>query len=154
MKTTQISSSMKDYLSTIYFLSKEKEENSKSGNGQEQPIIRVKDIATALGVAPPSVVEYVQRLRDQGVVEVYPRKGVSLTKEGIKEAKILANRYKIVQCFFANILHVDKEIADSQANTIEHLMAPIVIKQLYNHIDGIIGCPNNNCNLEELCSPQ
>ena len=150
------SHSMKDYITTIYYLTKEKESENqkKSVTETEIPIIRVKDIASKLGVAPPSVVEYVQRLKESGIVDVYPRKGVSLTQQGFNEAKILANRYKIVQCFFANVLKVDNNLATEQAHIIEHLMDPDVIKKLYNHIDNEIGCPNPNCSLEEMCIPQ
>ena len=157
MKLQQVyTTSMKDYISAIYYLTKEKEKENdkKTSAATEQPIIRVKDIASKLGVAPPSVVEYVQRLKDTGIVEVYPRKGVSLTKNGLKEAKVIANRYRIVQCFFENVLNVDKDLAVDQAHQIEHLIDPVVIKNLYDHIDGIIGCPNSNCNLGDLCVPQ
>ena len=158
MQTVQYTNSMKDYITAIYYLTKEKEKEKddvKDSSAEEEfPIIRVKDIASKLGVATPSVVEYVQRLKDTGIVDVFPRKGVSLTKEGIKEAKVIANRFKIVQCFFANVLNVDKEIAINQAHSIEHLIDPAVIKNLYDHIDGIIGCPNANCSLENQCIPQ
>ena len=154
MQQIQYSTSMKDYITAIYYLTKEKEKETKDNQNTEQPIIRVKDIASKLGVAPPSVVEYVQRLKETGIVDVYPRKGVSLTKDGLKEAKIIANRFRIVQCFFHNVLNVDKELATDQANTIEHLIDPSVIKNLYEHIDGVIGCPNENCNLGDLCIPQ
>lgn len=147
---------MKDYISAIYYLTveKEKENDKKTNATSEQPIIRVKDIAAKLGVAPPSVVEYVQRLKDTGIVDVFPRKGVSLTKSGLKEAKVIANRFRIMQCFFQNVLNVEKELATTQAHTIEHLVDPKVIQNLYEHIDGIMGCPNSKCNLDDLCVPQ
>ena len=105
MQATQYTNSMKDYITAIYYLTKEKEnEENKDSSETESPVIRVKDIASKLGVAPPSVVEYVQRLKDTGIVEVFPRNGVSLTKEGRKEAKLLTNRFKIVQCFFMIVL--------------------------------------------------
>ncbi len=150
------SSSMKDYISAIYYLTKEKEkENDKKTNAtSEQPIIRVKDIASKLGVAPPSVVEYVQRLKDTGIVEVFPRKGVSLTKNGLKEAEVIANRFRIMQCFFHNILNIEKDLATHQAHTIEHLIDQKIIKNLYEHIDGVIGCPNSKCGLGDLCVPE
>lgn len=155
MQQIQYTNSMKDYITAIYYLTKEKEkEENKESTDTESPIIRVKDIASKLGVAPPSVVEYVQRLKDTGIVDVYPRKGVSLTEDGLKEAKIIANRFKIVQCFFANVLKVDADTASNQAHSIEHLIDPIVIKNLYNHIDGVIGCPNEKCTLENQCIPQ
>jgi DtxR family Mn-dependent transcriptional regulator len=155
MQSTQLSTSMKDYISAIYVLTQEKDKEGKNnGLDDEQPIIRVKDIASKLGVAPPSVVEYVQRLKDSGIVNVFPRKGVSLTKDGIKEAIIISNRYKIMQCFFANILNVDNELAINQAHTIEHLIDPNIVKNLYNHIEATLGCPNDNCKLVEQCIPQ
>ena len=154
LQQNQYSHSMKDYITTIYYLTKEKENENQKKAISETPIIRVKDIASRLGVAPPSVVEYVQRLKDSGIVEVYPRKGVTLTTDGLKEAKVLSNRYRIVQCFFSNVLKVDNELAVEQAHTIEHLMSPEVIKKLYDHIDGEIGCPNADCNLADLCIPQ
>lgn len=150
----QYTNSMKDYITTIYYLTKEKEKENNKKAINETPLIRVKDIASKLGVAPPSVVEYVQRLKDNGIVDVFPRKGVSLTKEGMKEASIISNRFRIVQCFFENILNVDSDLATIQAHSIEHLIDPEVIKNLYKHIDNVIGCPNPNCALGEICTPQ
>jgi Mn-dependent DtxR family transcriptional regulator len=124
-------------------------------NGSDDiPLIRIKDIASSLGVAPPSVVEYVQRLKDENLVEVIPRKGIIMTEAGIKEANILKNRYKIVQCFFQNILKVDTDLSTDQAHKIEHLLDQKVIRNLYDHIDAIIGCPNEKCQVGEMCIPQ
>ncbi len=145
---------MKDYITAIYYLSKEKEKENTENQTKEQPIIRIKDIAAKLSVAPPSVVEYVQRLKDTGIVEIFPRKGVSLTEGGLKEAQIITNRFRIVQCFFQNVLNIEGELASNQAHMIEHLVDPSVIKNLYEHINGVIGCPNSNCNLGNLCTPQ
>lgn len=154
MQQVQYSTSMKDYITAIYYLSKEKEKDLKDNQTKEQPLIRIKDIASKLGVAPPSVVEYVQRLKDTGIVDVFPRKGVSLTENGLKEAQIITNRFRIVQCFFQNVLNIEDELATNQAHMIEHLIDPNVIKNLYDHINGVIGCPNSNCNLADLCVPQ
>jgi len=149
-KSVTYTSSMKDYITKIYDLTKEQ----KGSNGSDVPIIRVKDIASSLGVAPPSVVEYIQRLKEENVVEVFPRKGVSLTEYGKKEAKILKNRYKIIQCFFQNILKVDSDLSNKQAHIVEHLLDQTIIRNLYDHINGIIGCPNDNCTLEDMCIRQ
>lgn len=144
------SSSKKDYLTTIFSLSTQNEEL----NNDEYPIIRVKDIAANLGVAPPSVVEYVQRLKIQGLLDVFPRKGVALTTLGEREAKLLNNRFKIVSCFFQNILKIESDLSNSQAHDVEHLLDQAIIRNLYDHIDSLIGCPNQKCDVGAVCIPQ
>ena len=49
---------------------------------EQKGVVRVKDIAKALGVKPSSVVSMVRRLNDMGLVEYRKHDGIWLTKQG------------------------------------------------------------------------
>lgn len=145
MNLQTLSKSQKDYLETIWFLSQGEDEELAS------KLVRIKDIASTLGVAPPSVVEYVQRLKAQGKVNVVPRKGVSLTQKGIVEAKLLQNRHRIVECYLKNVLGLEAELATLQASSTEHIIHPKLLEAMFKHIQESIKCPQPSCE-EPYCT--
>lgn len=143
----QLTESQKEYLTTLYHLSR------KNEGEEEESLVRIKDIAAEMGVAPPSVVEYVQRLARQEKVRVVPRKGVSLTEKGLKEAKVLVNRHRIIACFLKHVLKLDEELSNLQAHAMEHLMEGETMVALFNHINAEVGCPHKDCTFENICDP-
>jgi Mn-dependent DtxR family transcriptional regulator len=108
---------MEDYLEVIYELVEEK--------GYATTV----DISTYLNVSSPSVTKMVQRLDESGYLVYEKYRGIKLTDEGIRVARSIRNRHGLLAEFF-KIIGVDEEIANNDAEGIEHHLHPQTIKKL------------------------
>jgi len=75
---------------------------------------RTKDIALALNIKPPSVVEMLKRLDDMGLVEYRKYEGVRLTPKGRAIASVVKDRHETIRAFL-EIIKVPEKIADKDA---------------------------------------
>ncbi len=110
-----------DYLKVIYELSRDK------------GYARVKEIANALKVKPPSVTEMLKKLASEGLVHYEKRLFVRLTEKGEKEALKVIERHETLVKFLVTI-GVPEEIARRDACVIEHSLHPYTVKQLKNFV--------------------
>lgn len=119
---------MEDYLEVIYELVEEK--------GYATTV----DISTYLNVSSPSVTKMVQRLDESGYLNYEKYRGIKLTSEGIRVARNIRNRHGLLAEFF-KIIGVDEEIANNDAEGIEHHLHPQTIKKLEEFVRDL---KNNN----------
>ena len=115
---------MEDYLEVIYELVEEK--------GYATTV----DISTYLNVSSPSVTKMVQRLDESGYLNYEKYRGIKLTAEGIRVARNIRNRHGLLAEFF-KIIGVDEEIANNDAEGIEHHLHTQTIKKLEEFIRGL-----------------
>lgn len=108
---------MEDYLEVIYELVEEK--------GYATTV----DISTYLNVSSPSVTKMVQRLDESGYLIYEKYRGIKLTDEGVRVARSIRNKHGLLAEFF-KIIGVDEEIANNDAEGIEHHLHPQTIKKL------------------------
>lgn len=108
---------MEDYLEVIYELVEEK--------GYATTV----DISTYLNVSSPSVTKMVQRLDESGYLIYEKYRGIKLTDEGNHVARNIRNKHGLLAEFF-KIIGVDEEIANNDAEGIEHHLHPQTIKKL------------------------
>lgn len=104
----ELSTSLEDYLETIYHL-------IESGNGAH-----VSQIADALEVSRPSVTQIIAKLADMGYVKHQPYRDIKLTARGVRVAKVVAHRHELFRRFLIEILHLPTELADEEACRLEH----------------------------------
>jgi DtxR family Mn-dependent transcriptional regulator len=102
---------------------------------------RTKDIALALGIKPPSVVEMLKRLHDMGLVEYQRYEGVRLTARGTGIARVVKERHETIRAFL-EIINVPKKIANKDACIIEHELEPETIGQLKNFVRFVKSAPD------------
>lgn len=105
-----------EYLEAILLLKRERGE------------VRVRDLAAILGVKPPSVVEYLEKLAEKNLV-VY-RKGqglIELTEEGLKRAEEVFRRHQVLKELLV-LLGVPEEVAEEDACSIEHVISETTFK--------------------------
>lgn len=102
---------------------------------------RTKDIASALDIKPPSVVEMVKRLNDMALVEYQKYEGVRLTPKGREIASVVKDRHETIRAFL-EIIKVPKKIADKDACIIEHDLKPETIGQLKNFVKFVKSAPD------------
>ncbi len=108
---------MEDYLEVIYELVEDK--------GYATTV----DISTYLNVSSPSVTKMVQRLDESGYLIYEKYRGIKLTDEGVRVARNIRNRHGLLAEFF-KIIGIDEEIANNDAEGIEHHLHPQTIKKL------------------------
>ena len=124
-----LSRKAEDYLEAIY--------NIFSRKGYA----RVKDIATALGVKPPSVIEMAKKLEDMGLVIYRKYDGITLTDKGEEIARVVKERHEIIRSFL-EILSVPPRVADEDACVMEHELHPKTIQQLKNLVNFVKTAPD------------
>jgi len=114
---------------------------------------RTKDIAAALNVKPPSVVEMVKRLDEMGLVKYKKYEGAKLTERGRAIASIVKDRHETIRAFL-EILKVPKKIADKDACIIEHELNLETIDQLekfVHFLESAHGYPQWREDFEIFC---
>ena len=110
---------------------------------------RVKDIAFAMTIKPPSVVEMLGRLSELGLVDYQKYEGVRLTPKGEGIARVVKDRHETITAFL-EILQVPKKIADKDACIIEHELEPETVGQLKNFVRFVKSAPDYPQWLEQF----
>ena len=121
-----ISENIEEYLEILYKL---------SPNGE---IVTTSQISEKLKIAPASVTQMLQKLSKKGYVEYSPYKGAVLTKEGIKIAKKITRKHRLLERFLCDILKIKKDKIHDQACEMEHSLsddAERALCQLLEHPD-------------------
>jgi len=120
----ELSKTAEDYLEVMYVLEK------------QYGRIRIKDIADRLGVRPSSVIEYLKRLDNEGLVSYKPGSRARLTDKGKRLAEKIYKRHEIIKEFLI-LLGVPDDIADKDACYIEHGIHPITLEKVIEFIKRI-----------------
>jgi DtxR family Mn-dependent transcriptional regulator len=107
-----------EYLETMYLLHKNK------------GVIRIKDIAKALDVKPPSVVDALKKLREKGLVEYEKYDRILLTDRGKEIAENIYAKHQLLTKFFVDVLGIPPEIAEEDACQFEHYVHDITVKRI------------------------
>ena len=111
------SQNTEDYLETIYILKKERRD------------VRVKDIASNLGVSPPSVTQMIRKLAAKDLVN-YERYGtVRLTPKGTAVARRTYAKHTLLVEFFVS-LGIDERTALRDACLAEHVLSRKTLDRL------------------------
>ena len=87
------------------------------------------DISSYLNVSAPSVTKMLQKLDENGYLEYEKYRGINLTVKGNVLAETIRQKHGILLEFF-KLLGINYEIANQDAEGIEHHLNPQTIKQL------------------------
>lgn len=117
-----LTASLEDYLEIIYIL------------GQNSGLVGVTDISKALSLSKPSVTRAVSTLKDEKFLNQEKYGKISLTEKGIKAAKIIYDKHKIISEFLTRVLEVDSQTAEIDACKIEHILSTQTIKSIENFL--------------------
>ncbi len=131
-----ISKSMEEYIKTMYILKK------KNGN------IRVTDIAEKMNCSKASVNKAINNLKDNGLVNYESYGTIEITEEGEDLAKKILESYDIVFLFLKDVLGMDYEKAEKEAENIKLSMSDETINQLAKYVHQVLGLRNLNCNYD------
>ncbi len=107
-----LTSSLEDYLETIYLLQQGTERSA-----------RVRDIAAARSVKASSVSPALKRLSEMGYLEYEQRESIRLTEEGKAAARRVYARHVLLYQFFHDILGMPDDKAREEACGLEHALS-------------------------------
>jgi Mn-dependent DtxR family transcriptional regulator len=117
------------YVKAIYLL--QEMENGPASTGA---------LADMLDVSPASANEMIGKLEGRGLAEHEKYKGVTLTDEGIVNAREALQTYCIIERFLANVLDVDEFRAEARE------LEPVIDETVAERLDTIIerkpDCPD------------
>jgi len=114
----QLSTSVEDYLKTIYHLTEGGEVASTNA------------IAQRLGLAAPSVTGMVKRLAEQGLVRHAPYRGAELTTQGRRAALRTVRRHRILEAYLVGFLGYDWGNVHDEAEKLEHAVSDPLIERM------------------------
>jgi DtxR family Mn-dependent transcriptional regulator len=126
---SEISSSLEDYLETIYLLV------------QEQGFARVKDVARARDVKAASVSIALRRLADLALVRYERREYIALTPEGEKAGRRVLSRHRLLTRFFEEVLMMEAKAASEQACVMEHSLTDEAMDGMARFLEFLGTCP-------------
>ena len=134
---TKLTSNMEDYLETILILE------------QKNRVARVKDISDMLEVKMPSVTGALKILREQGFINYEKNSYINLTENGMRIARCILERHKIILRFLNVCLKLEGEWVENQACMIEHSINHETALRLEKLTDWIEETAFNEKNLSQ-----
>jgi DtxR family transcriptional regulator, Mn-dependent transcriptional regulator len=116
------SKAVQDYLKAIHRL-----------GGAEQLVSPV-DIAARLQVRSPSVTGMLKRLAEADLIAYEPGRGAKLTEEGLRAARRVIRRHRLVELFLHQVLKLDWSEIDAEAEALEHAISPRLEQAIANYL--------------------
>jgi DtxR family Mn-dependent transcriptional regulator len=106
------STAVQDYLKALHRLG--------GGDGLVSPV----EIAERLNVRAPSVTGMLKRLSELGFIKYRAGQGAKLTPLGLKEARRVIRRHRLLELFLHKVLLLDWSEIDAEAEALEHAISP------------------------------
>jgi DtxR family Mn-dependent transcriptional regulator len=131
-----ISKSLEQYLKTMYILKKQ--------NGD----IRVTDIANKMNCSKPSVNKALNNLKDNDLVTYETYGKIELTEQGENLAKKILEAYDIVYLFLKDVLNLDSEEAEKEAENLKLAISDDTINKLAKYVHKVLDLNDLNCNYD------
>lgn len=140
MENKKLSPNIEEYLETIYKL---------SHNGER---VKTTKISKNLDIAPGSVTQMLKKLHQMGYVDYSQYKGVKLTKNGLKHAKRITRKHRLLERFLRDILKLKDNILHEQACEMEHSLSDEAERALCQVLEHPDKCPDDRvipaCDLQ------
>ena len=131
-----ISSSLEEYLKTIYLLKKQ---------GKE---IKVTTIAKNMECTKPSVNKAIKNLKANELVDYETYGEITLTEKGEELAKKILEAYDITYVFLTEVLKVHKEEAKEEAIKMKSILSDETLNKLTKYVHNLFGLYSLNCNYD------
>lgn len=131
-----ISKSSEEYLKTMYVLKKQ------NGN------IRVTDIANKMNCSKPSVNKAIYNLKDNGLLNYESYGTIELTNEGENLAKKILETYDIVYLFLKDVLNIEAEDAEKEAEKIKLAITDSTTNKLAKYVHQVLDLNNLDCDYD------
>ncbi len=131
-----ISKSLEEYIKTMYVLKKQ------NGN------IRVTDIANKMNCTKPSVNKAINNLKEEKLVKYEIYGTIELTQEGENLAKKILETYDIVYIFLKEVLNLEEQEAEQEAERIKQVITDETTNKLAKYVHKVLGLNNLDCDYD------
>ncbi len=131
-KNTTLSGNVEEYLELLYKL---------GPNGER---VTTSMISENLKIAPASVTQMLKKLADKGYVDYSPYKGAVLTKNGLKIAKKVTRKHRLLERFLCDILKIKSDKIHDQACEMEHVLSDDAERALCHFLEQPDTCPGDS----------
>ena len=131
-----ISKASEEYLKTMYILKKQ------NGN------IRVTDIAKKMNCTKPSVNKAIYNLKDNGFLNYESYGTIELTEAGEDLAKKIIEAYDIVYIFLKEVLNLEKEEAEKEAEKIKMAITDETTNKLAKYVHKVLDLNDLDCDYD------
>ena len=131
-----ISKSLEQYWKTMYILKKQ------NGN------IRVTDVAKKMNCTKPSVNKAIHNLKNNNLLNYESYGAIELTEEGENLAKKILEAYDIVYLFLKEVLGLDSEKAEVEAEKIKLAITDETINKLAKYVHKTLGLNSLDCGYD------
>ncbi|WP_034268935.1 metal-dependent transcriptional regulator [Haloechinothrix halophila] len=112
------SASIEDYVRVIYGLAERGDEVTNT------------TLASRLEVSPSSASGMVTKLSQQGLVAHVPYKGIGLTPEGMKLARSVLRRHRLIESYLVSELGYTWDEVHAEADALEHAVSDLLINRI------------------------
>jgi DtxR family transcriptional regulator, Mn-dependent transcriptional regulator len=102
--------------------------------GGADELVSTVDIAAELGVRSPSVTGMLKRLAEAGWVQYESGRGARLSRDGVREARRVIRRHRLVELFLHKVLGIDWSEIDAEAEALEHAISPRVEEAIARYL--------------------
>ena len=131
-----ISKSLEEYIKNMYVLKKQ------NGN------VRVTDVAEKMDCSKASVNKALNNLRDNGLVNYETYGTIEITDAGEDLAQKILESYDIVFVFLKDVLGMEAEVAEKEAENMKSSMSDETINKLAKYVHQVLGLRSLNCNYD------
>ncbi len=132
MAKRRVSSTIEDYLQSIYSLETEGER-----------IISAR-LARWMRVSPPTAWATVQRMQRDGLIDLDAKKTVHLTPTGREQAESIARRHRLSERFLCDVLGLGWAEAHGEAHQFEHGMTDVIEQRIMKLMNYPKTCPHGS----------
>jgi DtxR family Mn-dependent transcriptional regulator len=127
----KLSANIEEYLETIYKIS------------QNEETVKTSKISKDLGIKPPSVSEMLKKLDKMNYVNYSQYEGVELTEKGLKAAKRITRKHRLLERFLHDILKLKDHFLHDQACEMEHSLSDEAERALCQVLEHPDKCPGD-----------
>ena len=128
----KLSANIEEYLEAIY------------KNSQKEKSVKTSSLSKDLGITPASVSEMLKKLDKMGYVNYSQYKGVKLTDSGLKVAKNITRKHRLLERFLHDILKLKDHFLHDQACEMEHSLSDDAERALCQVLDHPDKCPDDS----------
>lgn len=109
----------------------------------------VGDIARELKVTPGTVTVMMRQLDGKGWIDYEPRRSVALNQAGIREARRVLRRHRLIESFLVEVMKLDWSQVHEEAEVLEHAISD----RLLDRIDAMLGHPTHDPHGDPIPDP-
>lgn len=130
----ELSPKMREYLVKVYRLC--------NLEGQPGAFVSTSAVADEVIVSAPAVNRMIGRLRELGLVEHEPYKGIRLTDEGARAALKQLRRHRIIESFLVSVMGFGWHQVHDEANRMANVTTDVLIERMAEMAGNPTRCPH------------